>query len=281
MKRTKHLPKNDPPAPERLGVVIESLLFVADEPQPIDTLAKSLNVRRDRIEQAIEELAVPDGRGIFVQRQGDRVQLATVPEAAPYIERFLEVEHGRLSNAALETLAIVAYRQPMTRGGIDNVRGVNSDGAVATLLARGLIEEVGRAPGPGRPALFGTTVRFLEYFGLSRADALPPLAELEDAQPHLGAGDNGATNGVLDLSTEHTNGHAASEDWSSVETESGPSDSSEAATGEIATDRHDDLGEATDDEGQEEDDEEDWSVADSADLPPDAAPGIANGDHAL
>jgi len=194
MKRPRSPKKNAPPAPERLAAVIESLLFVADEPQSLDTLARSLGVRRDRVEEAIEELSTVNGRGLFVQRQGDLVQLATVPDAAPYVEQFLEVEHGRLSNAALETLAIVAYRQPVTRSAIDFVRGVNSDGAVATLLARGLIEEVGRAPGPGRPVLFGTTVRFLEHFGLSRPDDLPPLAPLEDAGAVDGAEGRSAMN---------------------------------------------------------------------------------------
>jgi segregation and condensation protein B len=159
------------------------LLFVAEEPQEIGTLARSLNVPREGVERAIEALtASTNGRGIFVQRLGDRLQLATVPDAAPYIERFLEVEHGHLSRAALETLAIIAYRHPVTRAAIESVRGVNSDHAVATLLARGLIEEVGRAPGPGRPVLFGTTVRFLEYFGLQCPDDLPPLPEPEPAE---------------------------------------------------------------------------------------------------
>ncbi len=173
------------PAAERLPAIIESLLFVAEEPQEIGTLAKSLNVPRQGVEQAIETLAASvNGRGLLVQRFGDRVQLATAPDAAPYIEQFLEVEHGRLSRAALESLAVIAYRQPVTRAGVEAIRGVNSDHAVATLLARGLIEEVGRAPGPGRPVLFGTTVRFLEYFGLERPQDLPPLAEpVSDEMP--------------------------------------------------------------------------------------------------
>jgi len=179
MKLRRRPQKIPAPAPDRLPAVIESLLFVAEEPQQLDTLARSLSVPRQRVEQAVELLAAStDGRGIFVQRLGDRVQLATVPDAAPYIEHFLEVEHGQLSRAALETLAIIAYRQPVTRAGIESVRGVNADYAVAALLARELIEEVGRAPGPGRPALFGTTMRFLEYFGLQRPDELPPLPDL-------------------------------------------------------------------------------------------------------
>ena len=181
MKLQKRPRRIAPPASERLPAVIESLLFVAEEPQEIGTLAKSLNVPRQGVERAIEALAASvNGRGLFVQRLGDRVQLATVPDAAPYIERFLEVEHGRLSRAALESLAIVAYRQPVTRAAIESVRGVNSDHAVATLLARGLIEDVGRAPGPGRPVLFGTSVRFLEYFGLQRPQDLPSLPGSEE-----------------------------------------------------------------------------------------------------
>ncbi|MEX2158784.1 MAG: SMC-Scp complex subunit ScpB [Dehalococcoidia bacterium] len=177
-KNEKTLPR---PEPELLPAVIESLLFVADEPQEIGTLAKSLNTTRDRIEKAVEHLIdSTDGRGVFVQRMGDRVQLATVPAAAPYIERFLEVEFGRLSRASLETLAIIAYRSPVTRAQIEAVRGVNSDHSVATLQSRGLIEELGRAPGPGRPVLFATTVRFLEYFGLQRPEDLPPLPQIDE-----------------------------------------------------------------------------------------------------
>ena len=195
MSRRPH-EKIHPPAPDRLPAIIESLLFVADEPQEIGVLAKSLNVPRQRAERAVEELAASiDGRGILVQRLGDRVQLATTPDAAQYIERFLEVEHGRLSRASLETLAIIAYRAPVTRAGIESVRGVNSDHAVATLLARSLVEDVGRAAGPGRPVLFATTVRFLEYFGLQRPEDLPPLPELEPAaaeSPEASAESNGA-----------------------------------------------------------------------------------------
>jgi segregation and condensation protein B len=185
MKLRRQPTRIAPPPPELLPAVIESLLFVAEEPLEIGTIAKSLNVPRQGVERAVEALASStNGRGIFVQRLGERVQLATVPVAAPYIERFLEVDYGRLSRASLETLAIIAYRQPITRAAIEAVRGVNSDHAVATLLARELIEELGRAPGPGRPVLLGTSVRFLEYFGLQRPSDLPPLPELppEDGQ---------------------------------------------------------------------------------------------------
>jgi segregation and condensation protein B len=190
MKLRREPSKIVPPAPDRLPAIIESLLFIAEEPMEIAVLAKSLGLPRRNVEQAIDQLiANVDGRGVFVQRTGDRVQLATVPDAAPYIEQFVEVEHGQLSRAALETLAIIAYRQPVTRAVIESVRGVNADYAVAALVARGLIEEVGRAEGPGRPVLFATTVRFLEYFGLQRPDDLPPLPDLPPDQPPLEPGE--------------------------------------------------------------------------------------------
>jgi segregation and condensation protein B len=186
MKLRREPSKIAPPAPDRLPAVIESLLFIAEEPMEIGVLAKSLSLPRKDVERAIDQLiANVDGRGLFVQRTGDRVQLATIPDAAPYIEQFVEVEHGQLSRAALETLAIIAYRQPVTRAAIEAVRGVNADYAVAALVARGLIEEVDRAPSPGRPALFATTVRFLEYFGLQRPTDLPPLPDLPPDQPPL------------------------------------------------------------------------------------------------
>jgi segregation and condensation protein B len=170
------------PSPERLPAVLESLLFVAEEPIEIGVLAKAVNAPRDLVETTLEEMSEHrNGRGVFIQRLGDKVQLATVPEAAPYIEHFIEYEQGRLSRAALETLAIIAYRQPVTRATIESIRGVNSDQSVATLAARGLVEESGRAPGPGRPVLFCTTVRFLEYFGLQRPDEMPQLPPLEDS----------------------------------------------------------------------------------------------------
>jgi segregation and condensation protein B len=103
---------------------------------------------------------------------------------APVVEKFLGLEAtARLSRAALETLAIVAYRQPITRPGIDAVRGVSSDGVIKSLLTKGLIQEVGRAEGPGRPILYGVTADFLQHFGLSRLEDLPPYELLEVEEP--------------------------------------------------------------------------------------------------
>ena len=169
-----------PPA-EKVKAAIESLLFVAEEPVELSVLARSLHLKEDEVVASLESLAEDcRQRGVRIQRSGDLVQMATAPETARYVESFLNMDHHqKLSNAGLETLAIVAYKQPITRAGIEAIRGVNSDGAVATLLARDLIGEVGRARAPGRPSLFGTTVRFLEHFGLEKPEDLPPLPEQE------------------------------------------------------------------------------------------------------
>jgi segregation and condensation protein B len=164
---------------EGIGLValVESLLFVADEPVPVDRLASALEARREDVEAALETLEEAcRERGIRIQRKGDRVQLVSAPEAAPYIERFLGLElTTRLSPAALEVLAIIAYRQPITRAQIEAIRGVNCDSVLRTLVSRGLIEEVGRLEQAGRPILYGTTFQFLQYFGLSSLEDLPPL----------------------------------------------------------------------------------------------------------
>jgi segregation and condensation protein B len=167
------------PTVDKVKATLESLLFVAQEPVELEVLSRSLHLRVAEIEEALESLAEDcRQRGVRIQRSGDLVQMATAPESARYVENFLNMDHHqRLSTAGLETLAIIAYRQPITRAGIEAIRGVNSDGAVATLLARDLIEEVGRAHTPGRAVLFGTTVRFLEHFGLEKPADLPPFPE--------------------------------------------------------------------------------------------------------
>jgi segregation and condensation protein B len=183
MKRRK--PKLiEPPDLEQLPLILEALLFIADAPVEIAALSRTVNATKSDVAHAIEELAEScRTRGVRVQRTGDLVQLVSSPATAAYVERFLGLEHPPLTNASLETLAIIAYRQPMTRTGIESVRGVDCDGPIRTLLVRELIEEVGRAPVVGRPVLFGTTVRFLEYFGLEKPDDLPPLPFTEES-PH-------------------------------------------------------------------------------------------------
>ncbi len=183
----KHLRPRKPrlierPAPEELVPILEAVLFVADAPIEVSALARTINAPRSEVSDALDELAEAcRERGVRVQRTGDLVQLVSAPRTAAYVERFLGLEHPPLTNASIETLAIIAYRQPITRAGIESVRGVDCDGPIRTLMARGLIEEIGRAPVIGRPTLFGTTVRFLEYFGLEKPDDLPPLPLTEEA----------------------------------------------------------------------------------------------------
>ena len=170
------------PQPEDLPKALESLLFVASEPVEIATLARALGVRSAAVEHAAAELGRQlQGRGLRLQRAGSCLQLVTAPEWARQVERFLGVAAEQpLSTAALETLAIVAYRQPVTRTGIESIRGVSADRALATLRARDLIEELGRAESVGRPVLYGTTMRFLECFGLQSLGDLPPLPSCEE-----------------------------------------------------------------------------------------------------
>ncbi|MFQ6100968.1 MAG: SMC-Scp complex subunit ScpB [Anaerolineae bacterium] len=159
---------------------VESLLFVADAPVSVGRLAEALEATAGQVERALTDLeAAYAGRGLRLQRVNNRVQLITAPQAAPFVERFLGLEaRTRLSRAALETLAIVAYRQPITRPEIEAIRGVNSDSVLRTLLGLGLIEEVGRAVTVGRPILYGTTFEFLQHFGLRNLEELPSLGEL-------------------------------------------------------------------------------------------------------
>ncbi|MBI4758467.1 MAG: SMC-Scp complex subunit ScpB [Chloroflexi bacterium] len=159
--------------------ILESLLFVADGPVALEQLARILDVDRERVEAAISQWQVDRaGSGLIIQRKGNEVQMVTAPEMAPYVERFLGIQlSGRLSPAALETLGIVAYRQPVTRAQVEAIRGVNSEGVLGTLVARGLVCEVGRLEAAGRPILYGTTFEFLRYFGLRDLTQLPPLPD--------------------------------------------------------------------------------------------------------
>ena len=179
------IPELPVPGPEQMPRILESLLFVAAEPTPISRIAQITGSTPKAVEEALAALAEQaerDGRGLQLQRKGDKVQMTSLPEASPYIERFLGLDlSSKLSSAALETLAVIAYRQPLTRGDMEDVRGVNCDGVLRTLLARELVEPVGRLEQPGRPYVYGTTFQFLEHFGLSGLDLLPPLPDPIDA----------------------------------------------------------------------------------------------------
>ncbi len=169
---------------------IEALLFIASSPVSIQQISETLLLPAKDIERVLEELEPSyQGRGIALQRYGGKYQLTTAAECADDVERFLGLEiFGRLSKAAVETMAIIAYRQPITRPAIDSIRGVSSDGVIKSLLSRGLIQEVGRAESPGRPILFSTTVDFLQHFGLNSIDELPlyEKSEQEEESPKNG-----------------------------------------------------------------------------------------------
>jgi segregation and condensation protein B len=174
---TKPSEPSAPAAKAGLAALVESLLFVADEPVTVARLAEALEVKADEVEAVLKVLHRDyAARGVRLQQGGERVQLVSAPEAAPCIERFLGLElQGKLSPAALESLAIVAYQQPVTRAQVEAVRGVNSDGVLRTLAGKGLLEEVGRLDTVGRPILYGTTFDFLRFFGLESLDDLPEL----------------------------------------------------------------------------------------------------------
>jgi len=165
-----------------LAVKLEALLFVAAEPVATAQLAAALDVSASVVERGLNELdASLLSRGLRLQRHAGRVQLTTAPELADLIERFLGLEAtSHLSRAALETLAIIAYQQPVTRPQIDSIRGVNSDSMMKSLLSKNLILESGRADGPGRPILYSTTPEFLQHFGLNSILEMPPLARPEE-----------------------------------------------------------------------------------------------------
>ncbi len=155
---------------------LEALLFVAERPLSRREIGTLAGVDRDTVDARLGDLEVVlRDRGIRILSAGDNVQLATAPEAGALIARYVGSDGARLSPASLETLAIVAYRQPVTRGVVERIRGVDSDYIVRSLLHRRLIVEQGRADTPGRPILYGTSFEFLERFGLTSLDELPSL----------------------------------------------------------------------------------------------------------
>ena len=161
----------------RLG--LEAILFLADEPVDLVQLADTLELDRDEVEAAVTELAArydADGRGLAVRQVAGGWRMYTAPAAHPLVERYLLAgKSGRLTQAALETLAVIAYKQPISRQEVSDIRGVNADGAVRSLVVRGFVEEAGRDPGPGQAILYRTTRTFLEKLGLDSLDDLPPL----------------------------------------------------------------------------------------------------------
>jgi segregation and condensation protein B len=170
---------NDHAAEADPAVFFEALLFIAERPLATAELAELAGIPRLQAEATLSALAArleEDERGIRVQHHDDAWQLVTAPEVGTRLATYAAREEARLSPAALEALAVVAYRQPCTRGDVERVRGVDSDYVIRSLLHRRLVTEVGRRDTPGRPVLFGTTFTFLERFGLTSLDDLPPLS---------------------------------------------------------------------------------------------------------
>jgi segregation and condensation protein B len=172
------------PTTVNIAAAIESVLFVSGRPLEYDELRKLLDINANSLDEGLQALAQQledQERGIRLQRLGAQVQLVTAPENARYVAALLGLPMtARLTTAAMETLAVIGYRQPITRAQIEAVRGVNSDRALASLIQHGLVVEIGRAPTIGRPALFSTTPEFLQQFGLTNLDQLPRLHARDD-----------------------------------------------------------------------------------------------------
>ena len=172
-----YLDMDTPPAGEQLSEAqLEALLFVAERPLTRREIAALAGVDRATVDARLGDLEVALAeRGIRLILSDDRVELVTAPDAGALIARYMGVDAVRLSSAALETLAIVAYRQPVTKSAVERIRGVDSDYTIRSLLHRRLVVELGRSEAPGRPFLYGTGFEFLERFGLTSLEELPPL----------------------------------------------------------------------------------------------------------
>lgn len=165
---------------------IEAILFVAGEAVSLKDMAKALAVGEKELKSALEEIGSEydyEQRGFMLKRFGDKVQLATRPLYAEDVLRLLQpVQQQSLSQAAMETLAVVAYKQPVTRAEVEQIRGVKCDYSLQSLTAKGLIAEAGRKDTIGRPILYATTDTFLSHFGLATLEDLPPLPEVENPE---------------------------------------------------------------------------------------------------
>ncbi len=168
---------------ERVRTVLEALLFVADKPLTIDQLFEATGIDRGRITEGLEKLGGlrRDGiSGVVLHEVGGGWQLRTDPGASDYVKRFLKVKPQRLTRAAVESLAIIAYRQPVTRPEVEDIRGVDTGAVIKALLERRLIKILGRKEEIGRPILYGTTREFLEFFALKDLSSLPTLREFQE-----------------------------------------------------------------------------------------------------
>ena len=177
--------------PDALKRAVESILFVADGSVDVKALARLTEESEPAVARAIEDLAEESAsRGVRIQRTETAAQMASAPENTVYVQRFLGIdENARLSPAVLATLTVIAYKQPIAKSAVERILDKGCDYGVQMLKLRGLIAEVGRAPGAGRPYLYGTTFKFLEHFGLEKPEDLPALPELDAAETPAKQGD--------------------------------------------------------------------------------------------
>lgn len=177
-----------------IKAIIEALLFVWGDPLALGDMSKILEIKENRVEEIINEMINDfnyNRRGIKITRINNKYQLCTREEHHPWISQLSQQKGSKnLSTAALETLSIIAYKQPVTKNEIENIRGVRSDKVLETLMNRNLIDEKGRLDRPGKPIIYGTTEEFLRYFGLENLKDLPELKELELKEEELSRIDN-------------------------------------------------------------------------------------------
>ncbi len=166
--------------------ILESLLFIVGEPISIDALAKILDIKSDEANSLVQEL-ISDytlrDSGLLIVEVAEGVQMVTNPVSAPWVKKLIATAIlTKLSNQSLETLSIIAYKQPIIKSEVEAIRGVNSDGVVKTLLERRMVKILGRKEVPGRPLMYGTTKEFLQYFGLKDLSELPTLKDFEEEE---------------------------------------------------------------------------------------------------
>jgi segregation and condensation protein B len=222
---------------ERLKAIVESLLFAAGEPTPVARLATVLDVPRGAVQKALAEMAAEYGaqpRGIVLEEVAGGFQLRTRKEYAEYVRKLLAAKPPRLSRPLLETVAIIAYRQPITRPEIEHLRGVDTGGVLETLLERRLIKIAGRKEAPGRPIIYSTTDEFLEVFGLKDLDSLPDLKEFREIERAVEEAETPPVEGV------ETHPEDATEPSAAGSPEAAPSESAASSEEAVASPPADD-----------------------------------------
>ncbi|MGB5811918.1 MAG: SMC-Scp complex subunit ScpB [Polyangiales bacterium] len=261
-----------PHVPEALGVlknVIESLIFVADKPVSAKRLARTAHATIAEVQPVLDELVADyQHRGVRLYFIAGGYQFRSASDSSEFVKSFVAPRPLRLTRAQLETLAIVAYRQPLTRPEVDDVRGVDSGSALRMLAERGLVKILGRKDEPGRPLVYGTTARFLEFFGLSTLQELPTLQEFSDLTDEHKALFEEKTGESIDIAAAELAAAEALEDAErelleqeeaarlASEEEAYGDDAEDPARVDADADAGEQAAEASDDEDQEDEDQD-------------------------